>query len=301
MSTALTQTASVRVSVVIPVWDDYAGFLPACLASVLTQDEPVHVIVVDNASTRPLPPLPDGVRTLRLARRLTIGAARDAALAHVSTPYLLYLDADDELLPGALRFLRARLDAAPDAVAAIGRFLSFNPDTGEEALLARTPKPIVYPVSRLRRLFALLNLRYNAFPVVGCLHRVTALHDVGGFGPGAIGEDWVLGALLCFRGRIDFTRRPIFRRRVHRGSLWYRRHTPDALAAPRRALRRRLRADPRVPRGVKALLPLLARLHDRDVAARTRDGSFEPCSVLLPSQPGVPGRLMTRRSRTAHD
>lgn len=286
-------TPAARVSVVIPVWDDYAEFLPACVASVLAQDEPVHVVVVDNASTRPLPPLPEGVARLPLERRLSIGAARDVALAEISTPYLLYLDADDELLPGSLRFLRARLDAAPDAVATIGRFLSFNPETGEEALLTRTPRPIVYFISRLRRVFALLNLRYNSFPVVGCLHRVAALRDVGGFGPGTIGEDWVLGALLCFRGRIDFARRPIFRRRVHRGSLWYRRHSRDELAAPRQALRDRVRADRRVPRPVKALLPLLAWLHHHDVAAVTPEGSFAPVSAVLRADTSVP--------QTAHD
>src|SRR5438876_2645276 len=52
--------AHAGVSVVIPVWDEYAGEgLLQAVASVRRQRVPVRLIVVDNASAVPLPALED--------------------------------------------------------------------------------------------------------------------------------------------------------------------------------------------------------------------------------------------------
>jgi glycosyltransferase involved in cell wall biosynthesis len=101
-------TAAREVSVVIPVWDDYARRLPSALASLGDQGMALTIIVVDNASTTPVPDAPQAT-TLRLERRVSVGAARNAGLAAVDTPFVCFLDADDELLPGALVRLRASL------------------------------------------------------------------------------------------------------------------------------------------------------------------------------------------------
>ncbi|HZR92504.1 MAG TPA: glycosyltransferase family 2 protein [Gaiellaceae bacterium] len=277
------------VTVVIVVWDDYCEYLPEAVASALGQAGPPDVLVVDNASVRPLPVLPSHVDVVRSGVRLTVGAARNLALSSVRTPYVLFLDADDVLLPDAVRFLRARLERRPRVVSCVGRYVSWNPVTGERVTLRRSPKPIVFPVSRLRRLFALVNLRYNTFPVVGCLHRTAAVRDAGGFGDGDVGEDWILGTLLCFRGRIEFHERPTFLRRVHRGSLWYRPHTREELLERCRLLRERAGRDLAVPRWAKTLLPLLALVHERDVGGAARRGTLQAEHPLLSGEAGSGG------------
>jgi hypothetical protein len=167
-----------------------------------------------------------------------------------------------------------------------GRFVSWNAETGERAVVRRSPKPIVLTVSRFRRAFALANLVWNTFPVVGCVHRTDAVRAAGGFGDGSVGEDWILGAMLCFRGRVAFSEQPAFLRRVHRGSLWYRAHEPEALLERSAALRARARADSAVPRWAKALLPLLAHVHRSSVRRATRAGVVDPDSPLLTPEPG---------------
>ena len=275
------------ITVVCPVWDEYCAYLLECVASAVDQvGVDVHVVVVDNASDQHLPALGKDVRVIRSAVRLGVGAARNLGLSLVETPYVAFLDADDVLLPGALAFLAARLEAAPKCVTSGGRFVTWNPETGERTVVRRAPKPIVLTVSRFRRVFALANLLCNTFPVVGCVHRTNAVRHAGGFGDGSVGEDWILGALLCFRGCVDFQERQTFLRRVHRGSLWYRPHDPAALLERSAALRERARRDRAVPIWAKVLLPLFARLHRRSVRRATHLGVVEPDSPVLAAEPG---------------
>jgi glycosyltransferase involved in cell wall biosynthesis len=272
------------VTVVVPVWDRYVAFVRECVESILEQTgvETPRVVVVDNASDVPLPSLPRGVEFARSHRRLSVGAARNLGLARAETTTVIFCDADDRLLPGSLAFLISRMEERPEIVAAICRYVSWNPETGERAVLERSPRPVVFRVSRFPRLFAVAGLRYNCFPVVGGILRTEAVRDAGGFGDGNVGEDWILGAQLAFRGPIEFHREPSFLRRVHAGSLWYRRHEPAEYLARCDLLRERVRHDPSVPRWVKAGLPLLARVHRRDVERGTgRSGVIDPVNPLL--------------------
>src|SRR5262249_49002093 len=99
-----------KTTVVIPAWDGYAGApLRAALRSVLDQAVPMRVLVVDNASLSELTGT-GGVDVVRSERRLTVGAARNLGLAAVTTPYVVFWDADDVMLPGTLAFLQARIE-----------------------------------------------------------------------------------------------------------------------------------------------------------------------------------------------
>lgn len=271
-----------QLTVVIPVWGRYCDYLPQSVASALAQnDVAVRVLVVDNASVRRLPALPEGVVVIRARTKLPVGSARNLGLAHVDTPYVCFLDADDVLLPGALGGLVRELAAEPRRVTACGRAVAWNDTTGETRVLRRAPRPIAVAVSRHRRLFALANLALNAFCVVGCVHRTDAVRSAGGFAEASVGEDWVLGATLCWHGRIRLTERPVFRRRVHEGSLWYRQHDPATLLAAGAALHDRVRRDAVVPLWAKALLPLLAAAHRRSLRWASRRGVVTPDSPVL--------------------
>lgn len=243
-----------RVSVVIPAWDAYAGDkLLEAVASVESQPVPVELIVVDNASEVPLPPL-GSVEVLRLERRCSTGAARDAALGRLRTPYVVFLDADDLLLDGALSALIEGLDAAPGR--SVHTLSVIDGVTGERY---RSPRRSARALARVPQLFALLNTVWSLLPTQGCtIMRVDDVRACGGYADSDHGEDWVLAVSLAFRGAVSFDSRP---------GLIYRRRTdsPGATGLGGRVLRKnarrvrqRIREDPAIPGWVRALLPLIA-------------------------------------------
>ena len=109
-----------EVAVVIACFR-HGHYLPAALDSVRAQTLPAaEVVVVDDASDDPetLAVL-DAVeaegwaRVVRLERNLGLGPVRNRAIAATRAPYVLPLDADDELLPNALEDMVAQLEQAP--------------------------------------------------------------------------------------------------------------------------------------------------------------------------------------------
>lgn len=122
-----------RVTVVIPAYN-YAHFLPDAAHSVLKQrDVEVHLIIADDASTDGTPQV-----TAELAaadRRVTVirnvtnrghVATVNAALELVETEYVVKLDADDLVAPGALARATALMDAFPDVGFVYGRPRHFS-------------------------------------------------------------------------------------------------------------------------------------------------------------------------------
>ena len=206
-----------RVTVVIPAWGDYVRYLGAAVASV---DANARVVVVDNANPRPLT-APDGGTVVRSDAELSIGAARNLALPHVTTEYVVFLDADDELVPGALDRLVAGLDALPDAVALVGRIVE------PSGAPFRAPRPLAASLARRSGAFAWLNSIWPLVPTQGCtIMRTDAVRDAGGYGDASQGEDWELAACLGFRGAIAFDPEPALVDRVR----------SDAPRAPRETL-----------------------------------------------------------------
>ncbi|MFE9421750.1 glycosyltransferase family 2 protein [Kitasatospora sp. NPDC006697] len=108
------------LSVVVPAYDQQ-GQLSACLDSVLGQSfGGFEVIVVADRS----PECPAGVAQaegdervslLRLNAAVGVGRARNAGAARASGRYLLFLDADHLVSPGAFLSLADRVREVPDA------------------------------------------------------------------------------------------------------------------------------------------------------------------------------------------
>jgi glycosyltransferase involved in cell wall biosynthesis len=107
-------------SVVIPSFN-YAQYLSRALDSVLSQrDSNYEVVVVDDGSTDNTA---DVVRSYQLEfsnkiayvfqHNRGLSAARNHGISLASGEYLLFLDADDELLPGALRQFHFALERTP--------------------------------------------------------------------------------------------------------------------------------------------------------------------------------------------
>ncbi len=153
------------VAVVIPCHDDGAT-LEEAITSVLEQDVAAEVIVVDDGSTDPSTHAAldarcsVGVHVLHQENRGP-GPARMAGMRATDAEYALPLDADDRLLPGALRTLRTELERNPRAVAAWGSARHFGSlDFVQRSLPTLDPWQLSYqnhlPLSALYRRDAVL-------------------------------------------------------------------------------------------------------------------------------------------------
>jgi Glycosyl transferase family 2 len=128
-----TSQRRASVSVVIPCFN-YGHFLPACLQSVLRQPGvEVDVLVIDDASTDgsaevagALAATDPRVRLLRHERNLGLVETIREGLLAVDGEYVVKLDADDLLTPGALERATALLDAHPEAGFVYGRPVHFT-------------------------------------------------------------------------------------------------------------------------------------------------------------------------------
>jgi glycosyltransferase involved in cell wall biosynthesis len=116
-----------QLSVVVPAWN-YASRLPVCLQSVIDQlNERCELIVVDDGSTDDTLEvlkafrIPVGKRVGYLSQRNAgPAAARNRAVAASGGRWILPLDADDELCPGTIEAVLAKLDSKPDTELLLG-------------------------------------------------------------------------------------------------------------------------------------------------------------------------------------
>jgi glycosyltransferase involved in cell wall biosynthesis len=241
---------SAPVAVVIPVWDSYVRFLREAVASAREQGVEAEIVVVDNASAKPLPAL-QGALVVRSDARLTTGAARNLGLEAVAAPLVVFLDADDLMSPGTLATLLGGLRPGDAAFA----MAIVDGDTGGRH---RAPRRIAYALARAPRLFALANTIWSLLPTQGAtIMRTADVRAAGGYGDRSQGEDWALGAALAWRGRVRLTHDPglVYRWRFDSPGQ------PGAgldLLDNARFVRERLRADPALPALVRTLLPLVA-------------------------------------------
>jgi glycosyltransferase involved in cell wall biosynthesis len=210
------------VSVVIPCFRQ-AHFLADAIESVLRQTyEPFEVVVVNDGS-------PDD--TAAVAARYPVryveqgnaglAAARNAGLAHARGEFVVFLDADDRLLPDALRVNTSRLIENP-ALAFVA---------GASRYVARdgTPLPTDPPRIPAGDVYAML-LRRNRIRMPGmAMFRRAVFAAVGGF-------DVTLDACADYDVYLRITRR--FPAALHDVLVAeYRRHDANMSLDPERMLR----------------------------------------------------------------
>ncbi|MGW7468821.1 bifunctional glycosyltransferase/CDP-glycerol:glycerophosphate glycerophosphotransferase [Streptomyces xantholiticus] len=110
-----------RFSVIVPAFKVQA-YLHECLDSVLTQTfADLELIAVDDCSPDSCGAIIDEVaardprvRAVHLPRNVGLGQARNAGLALATGDYILFLDSDDSLVPGALEAVADRLERTDD-------------------------------------------------------------------------------------------------------------------------------------------------------------------------------------------
>jgi glycosyltransferase involved in cell wall biosynthesis len=116
------------ISVVIPAFN-YAHSLPRAVQSVLAQlpDAAAELIVIDDGSTDNTPEVmqalqaqyPGAFRALRKANG-GLASVRNLGIREAQGEYLIFLDADDEMAPGALALITQHLAEQPGTRMVIG-------------------------------------------------------------------------------------------------------------------------------------------------------------------------------------
>jgi glycosyltransferase involved in cell wall biosynthesis len=222
-----------RCSVVIPV-RDMERYLGEALESVLSQDEPaLEILVVDDGSTdgtlevaRRYPS--ERVRVISEGRLGSVGEARNRGLQDVTGDAVVFLDADDRLLPFALGRLRRALESDPGLAVAYGEVLVVDAE-------GRTLGTGKAPMSRRRRpsgdiLPRLLRGTPIVTPGAACI-RKRNLDTVGGFRTLPMGEDWEMYCRLAMTGRFSYLAGPpVLAYRRHPASMTsLRAERPDSL------------------------------------------------------------------------
>jgi glycosyltransferase involved in cell wall biosynthesis len=229
------------VSIVIANYN-YGRFLGESIASALAQTyAPVEVVFIDDGSRDDSLAIAQQYDITVLAQaNQGVCAARNNAVAQARGDYLLFLDADDILLPDALARLVARLEAAPADIGYVyAQMEYFDHKTG---LFESRP-------------FDARALSKSNYICVTSLIRREAFDRAGGFDRGftETREDWELYIHFLHLGyRGDFLAEPIMRCRKHKEADRPRINTKKNVATaklmwkyPRFFLRRWLKSAPK--------------------------------------------------------
>lgn len=201
------------VTVVIPCFNQ-SRFLPAAVASVRAQSyDRVECLVVNDGSTDETASVASAmaVRLLEQPNR-GVSAARNAGLSATRTDLVVFLDADDELLPDAIARAAEALADDPDAALVVGRCEVMAAD-GRSL-------PAFHDAVDTARLYDEWLARNFVWTPGAAMFRRSALADLGGFplrvGPAA---DYAVYLRFARAGRVRLVPHELVRYRQHDASM----------------------------------------------------------------------------------
>lgn len=187
-----------RVDIVIPVYNR-AGVVTATLDSVAAQTaRPLRLILVDNNSTD------DTAEVLRswkeshatadfqvdivMEKQPGAAAARNAGLAKVTAPWVMFFDSDDLMRPGHVERALKVADDNPDADIVVWDFLFHSADGREHR------RPFIMSDKLYN------NIMHSSFSTVRYMARTELVRRVGGWLPdGRMFDDCELGVRLLLQ------------------------------------------------------------------------------------------------------
>lgn len=210
------------VTVVIPTYNRL-DLIRETIESVRAQDGSWELIVVDDASTDGTRAWVEGlgdprVRGIWRTERGERAVARNEGAAEARGRFLLFLDNDDLLAPGALARLSGALDAAPGAVAAVGAAVAFDED-GNRRRLPHPRRRVLWDAWR----DAIVGW---TLPPGAALFRAGVVREVGGFTTEFVTvDDQGLWLRVAARGPALFVPETVLHHRMHRGQSRSHSHT----------------------------------------------------------------------------
>jgi glycosyltransferase involved in cell wall biosynthesis len=294
---------SPAVSVVIPCFNQ-ARFLVDALASVTAQGDVDHeVIVVDDGSRDDAAEVSARFARVRCLRQENQGTAtaRNQGLRVSRGRHLLFLDADDRLLPGALAVGVDALERNPECGFVYGHVRLFGSASSD----CRCPTQSTVDRSHYRELLA----RNYIWTPGAVMYRRMAIEEVGGFDPRAGGSaDFDLNIRIARRWPVRCHGHTVLEYREHADS-----QSGDVAYMLRSAVsvRRRHRRTARPSRDERAALAAGIRAAQADYGERLLDrmagfvrrgdwrralGCLAPLVCYHPG--GLPRRVVRRLSRS---
>jgi glycosyltransferase involved in cell wall biosynthesis len=201
------------VSVVIPCFNQ-ARFLAAAVDSVRSQRSPgLECIVVNDGSTDDTAVVAAalGVRVVEQANR-GLSEARNAGLAAARGDLVVFLDADDELLPDAIERGATALASDPIPAAVVGRCQVMD--------AAGSPLPAVHADVDRSNLYEEWLSRNFVWTPGAAMFRRRALEEIGGFPPGlGPAADYAVYLRLARTGLVRLVGDDVVRYRQHQAGM----------------------------------------------------------------------------------
>lgn len=197
-----------RVGIVIPVYNTGSLARAAARSAFAALGSHDSIIVVDDGSTdattiATLADLREEGFIVHRQENGGVSAARNAGIALLRAPYVIALDSDDEVLPGAPSLMADAMDA-DDAVALVTG-AAYEERGGVETLRAAPDEAVTRQ-----------SMRDYSLVATASLFRRAAWAEVGGFPEGvSLGEDWIFWMrILREGGTVSVLNEPTIRRHL---------------------------------------------------------------------------------------
>lgn len=173
------QVEPLSITIGIPVWNS-EKFIAETLRSALEQDYPhLEILLLDDGSTDQSADIIASFNDsrLRYIKQENGGEARarNAILQHAKSPYILWLDSDDILMPGVVSAYAKLITVWPEVAVFNGGLLRFDSDSGK-----------IIEETHGRNYFGMPNMMANLFkgnflPNPGTVIRTSMALEIGGY------------------------------------------------------------------------------------------------------------------------
>ncbi len=223
----MNRNTNPSIAVLVPNWND-ARYLPRCLRSVLDQSlTPDEFVIVDDCSTddsvaviRATVGETPYVKVVALEKNQGVYGAVAEGLRHITSDYVLFLSANDFVLPGI--FDRAQKAIALGDRPGLWSALAWLVDDVDRPLRLQ-PSPLVSLSDTCftpRDCLRLAHVHGNWFTGTTLIYRRDVLEEMGGFDPAYGGlSDLITALSIATRYGAAYSPSPCGIIRVHEGSV----------------------------------------------------------------------------------
>jgi glycosyltransferase involved in cell wall biosynthesis len=209
-------------SVIIPTYN-YAHYLEACITSIIVQAYSVQeIIIVDDGSMDDTKELVQSLNKKYEKYNIQyfyqenkgVSAARNYGYTIAKGEYLLFLDADDKLLPNAFEIFYSVLNKHRDSDMFFGGYIAYNHKGKKKN---RIPEPL--SSDKLSNVTKILNGEMVGLRPSSTLIKRTVMDKVLFRDDVHIGEDTLFFTQVLFSKKCASTQEPVVEMRRHNDSL----------------------------------------------------------------------------------